>query len=56
MITSKVIVETAIYLDDFDLLVYTTICPRTSQIFISKSNKPAAQEGSTAPKSASEES
>jgi len=28
-----------IYLDDFDLILYTTVCPHTSIIFVAKSNK-----------------
>lgn len=44
IITQKVIVETAIYIDDFDLLVYTTVCPRTSTIFLTRSNKTSKQE------------
>ena len=35
----KVILESLIYLDDFNLIVYTTICPKTSIIFISSSKK-----------------
>lgn len=31
----KVIIESLIFLDDFDLIIYTTICPKTSLIFIS---------------------
>ena len=28
-----------IYLDEFDIFIYTTVCPRTSIIFISKANE-----------------
>lgn len=35
----KVIVESLIYLDDFDLIIYTTLCPKTSLIFVSQSKK-----------------
>lgn len=35
----KVIVESLLYLDDFNLIVYTTICPKCSIIFISSSKK-----------------
>lgn len=36
--------ESVIYLDDFDLIVYTTVCPRTSIIFIAKTNKSSPTE------------
>ncbi|EAR94381.2 EF hand protein (macronuclear) [Tetrahymena thermophila SB210] len=44
LVTQKVIIESVLYLDDFDLIVYTTACPRTSIIFVSKSNRAPAQQ------------
>lgn len=35
----KVIIESIIYVDDFNLIIYTTICPKTSLIFVSQSRK-----------------
>jgi hypothetical protein len=35
----RVIVESLIYIEDFELIVYTTICPCTSLIFVSKTNR-----------------
>ena len=35
----KIIVESVIYIDDFDLMVYTTQTPRTSTIFISSTKR-----------------
>lgn len=40
--SQKVIIESIIYLDDFDLMVYTTCCPKTSLIFLSKTKKSLA--------------
>lgn len=39
----KIIVESVIYIDDFDLMVYTTLTPRTSTIFISSTKRNANQ-------------
>jgi WD40 repeat protein len=36
---NKIIVESVIYIDDFDLMAYTTLLPRTSTIFVSSTNK-----------------
>lgn len=44
IIDQKVIIESMIYLDDFEIVVYTTVCPRTSLIFISKSKKSHKEE------------
>ncbi len=35
----KIIVESILYIDDFDLMVYTTLTPRTSTIFISSTKR-----------------
>ena len=35
----KIIIEDLIYLDDFDIFIYTTSCPQTSIIYISSSKK-----------------
>ncbi|EGR33535.1 hypothetical protein IMG5_049950 [Ichthyophthirius multifiliis] len=35
----KVIIESVIYIDDFNLIIYTTICPRSSIICVSRTSK-----------------
>lgn len=42
----KIIVESVLYIDDFDLMVYTTITPRTSTIFISRTKRDRASKDS----------
>jgi hypothetical protein len=35
----KVVIEDLIYIDDLEVLIYTTITPKTSTIFISHTKK-----------------
>mmetsp|Transcript_43811 Transcript_43811/g.42297 ORF Transcript_43811/g.42297 Transcript_43811/m.42297 type:complete len:86 (+) Transcript_43811:1763-2020(+) len=35
----KVIIEDLIYIDDLEILIYTTIAPKTSTIFVSHTKK-----------------
>lgn len=35
----KVVVEDLIYIDDLEMLIYTTIIPKTSTIFITHAKK-----------------
>jgi hypothetical protein len=35
----KVVIEDLIYLDDLEILIYTTIAPKTSTIFITHTKK-----------------
>jgi len=35
----KVVVEDLIYIDDLEILVYTTIAPKTSNIFVTNAKK-----------------
>ena len=35
----KVVVEDLVYIDDLQILIYTTIAPKTSQIFITSLSK-----------------
>jgi hypothetical protein len=35
----KVVVEDLIYIDDLEILIYTTIAPKTSNIFITHTKK-----------------
>ena len=44
----KIIVESMIYIDDFDLMLYTTITPRTSTIFVSSTKRNAGSKSSSA--------
>lgn len=37
--SQKVLIESIVYLDDFDIVLYTTICPRTSLIFVSQTRR-----------------
>lgn len=39
----KVVVEDLIYIDDLQILIYTTIAPKTSQVFITSLNKVQAE-------------
>ena len=39
----KVVVEDLVYIDDLQILIYTTIAPKTSQIFITSLNKVPAK-------------
>lgn len=53
--SQKIIIETIIYLDDFDIIIYTTSVPKTSTIFIASARREADQksapkEGETAKK------
>ena len=41
----KVVVEDLVYIDDLQVLIYTTIAPKTSQIFITSLNKVQANKG-----------
>lgn len=42
----KIIVESLTYIDDFDLMIYTTTVPRTSTIFISSTKRNTATKDS----------
>lgn len=35
----KVVVEDLIYIDDLEILIYTTIAPKTSTIFVTSAKK-----------------
>ena len=35
----KVVVEDLVYIDDLQILIYTTVAPRTSKIFITSLEK-----------------
>ncbi len=35
----KVVVEDLIYIDDLEILIYTTISPKTSTIFVTSAKK-----------------
>jgi hypothetical protein len=41
----KVVVEDLVYIDDLDLLIYTTLAPRSSCIFITQTRIDSNQEG-----------
>ena len=43
----KVVVEDLVYIDDLQILIYTTICPKTSQIFITSLSKVQANKDET---------
>ena len=38
----KVVVEDLIYIDDLEILIYTTISPKTSIIFVTNAKKSAS--------------
>ncbi len=40
----KVVIEDLIYIDDLEILIYTTIAPKTSTIFITHTKKPERAE------------
>lgn len=40
----KVVVEDLVYIDDLQILIYTTIAPKTSQIFITSMTKVKSKE------------
>ena len=42
----KVVVEDLVYIDDLQILIYTTIAPKTSQIFITSLSKVQAKKSS----------
>ena len=39
----KVVVEDLLYLDDLEVLIYTTVAPKTSSVFITSAKKPPAE-------------
>ena len=38
-------IEDLIYLDDLEIIIYTTICPKTSTIFVTHTKKQEKQDG-----------
>ena len=41
----KVVVEDLVYIDDLDFLIYTTLTPRSSSIFITQTRIDSTEEG-----------
>lgn len=41
----KVVVEDLVYIDDLDFLIYTTLIPRSSSIFITQTRIDSNEEG-----------
>ena len=46
----KVVVEDLIFIDDLEIIIYPTVCPKTSTVFVTslrKDTKPSASEMQT---------